>query len=538
MNVFLSYRRHDADHASGRIADRLRTQFGKDSIFKDIDSIPIGADFVGVVQEKLSQADVMVLLIGDRWINGKGEPSENSLYDPHDMVRVELEAAFQQGLPVIPVLVGQAKMPDPSDLPPSVERLWRLNAAPLRDTDFDSDLERLVRILQSYSGNEQTPKANKDSLEMSYLSSPHLPLWERFSKFPKRIITGFTLGAMVLIGSQTLYWVWFPIEDSSRSQKQTNLTSNGVTEEKVKKLIDRKFEEFLKKRGNPLPPDQSIPAEDRSRIIIEKHKDAYVAALIVGLRNLIEKIEELKVYPTSIKITKKIIDQDLASFLSSSNAQLENRLILDSNTVIENFMATKDSISLGITNGPEGETIRVSVDNYKPTQEAWSFPHLLLLEILEEINILVKEPELFADDSIGVKMSYTWREEFFTNVTTVKGIGFPQHPGIIINAKDFSLEKPNSVQLILDDGRIIFKKNHMREQNTTPVIYEHSLEAARKVVGGSLPPLIIPAIRVEEEVSSNIVIADVDAQLIQLDPENLDILRKGHLIIVVNPFEQ
>jgi hypothetical protein len=44
-NIFISYRRSDSADITGRIYDRLVEEFGRDAIFKDVDSIPLGMDF-------------------------------------------------------------------------------------------------------------------------------------------------------------------------------------------------------------------------------------------------------------------------------------------------------------------------------------------------------------------------------------------------------------------------------------------------------------------------------------------------------------
>ena len=42
--IFVSYRLSDSQDVTGRIDDRLLTQFGPDTIFKDVDAIPVGGD--------------------------------------------------------------------------------------------------------------------------------------------------------------------------------------------------------------------------------------------------------------------------------------------------------------------------------------------------------------------------------------------------------------------------------------------------------------------------------------------------------------
>ena len=44
-SVFISYRRLDNPDVAGRISDRLKDHFGKESVFFDLDSVRAGLDF-------------------------------------------------------------------------------------------------------------------------------------------------------------------------------------------------------------------------------------------------------------------------------------------------------------------------------------------------------------------------------------------------------------------------------------------------------------------------------------------------------------
>jgi hypothetical protein len=44
-SIFISYRRDDSVDITGRIYDRLVQHFSRDTVFKDVDSIPLGIDF-------------------------------------------------------------------------------------------------------------------------------------------------------------------------------------------------------------------------------------------------------------------------------------------------------------------------------------------------------------------------------------------------------------------------------------------------------------------------------------------------------------
>ncbi len=71
--IFISYRREDSEHVSDRIYDILAERFGKGETFKDVDAIPLGPDFRQVLEDAIEQSDVLLALIGDRWLDVSDE---------------------------------------------------------------------------------------------------------------------------------------------------------------------------------------------------------------------------------------------------------------------------------------------------------------------------------------------------------------------------------------------------------------------------------------------------------------------------------
>src|SRR5437588_12085799 len=43
--IFISYRRDDSEHITGRIYDHLEPRFGHDNVFMDVDAMLLGVDF-------------------------------------------------------------------------------------------------------------------------------------------------------------------------------------------------------------------------------------------------------------------------------------------------------------------------------------------------------------------------------------------------------------------------------------------------------------------------------------------------------------
>jgi TIR domain-containing protein len=148
-SIFISYRRQDSQHITGRIYDRLSQQFGRETVFKDVDSIPLGFDFRDHIREQVTRCSVFVVVIGRGWKgpNGSGAYRIN---DPRDYLRIEIESALERRIPVIPVLVDNVEMPSDEDLPPSLAQLAYHHGISIRpDPDFHADADRLIRGIDS-----------------------------------------------------------------------------------------------------------------------------------------------------------------------------------------------------------------------------------------------------------------------------------------------------------------------------------------------------------------------------------------------------
>jgi len=92
--IFMSYRREDTAMAAGWLYDRLRERFGASQIFKDVDTIRPGEDFVEKLNYAVGSCDVLLALIGDRWLTVAGADGKRRIDDPGDFVRLEVEAAL------------------------------------------------------------------------------------------------------------------------------------------------------------------------------------------------------------------------------------------------------------------------------------------------------------------------------------------------------------------------------------------------------------------------------------------------------------
>lgn len=152
---FLSYRRDDSAGFAGRLADDLEATFGADTVFRDVDDIRPGEDFVQAIESHMKTVDVVLVMMGPRWLTA-GTDGTRRLNDPHDFVRQEIAAALSSGRPVIPLLVGGAVMPSETDLPAAIVGLARRQAVVLSDASWRGDVERLVKSLRELLPNQDT----------------------------------------------------------------------------------------------------------------------------------------------------------------------------------------------------------------------------------------------------------------------------------------------------------------------------------------------------------------------------------------------
>ena len=157
IHIFLSYRQADTGTATGRLSDNLSMKFGEDLVFHDVDDIKVGSDWRKRITQALRKADVVLAIMGPGWSATVDAKNRRRLDNPDDTVRNELELAIELGIPVIPVLVGAATMPSLDEFPDSLKPIYHMIAAPLRDTDYDYDFERLFQAVQEYGRASESP---------------------------------------------------------------------------------------------------------------------------------------------------------------------------------------------------------------------------------------------------------------------------------------------------------------------------------------------------------------------------------------------
>lgn len=145
--IFINYRRDDAAADAGRLFDALRARFGEGSVFMDIDTIPPGADFAEVINQAVGSCEVLIAVIGKSWLSLADASGRRRLDDQQDLVRMEILAALDRKVRVVPVLVQRAPMPRADQLPSALARLAGRHAFEISYTRWQYDVERLIAAI-------------------------------------------------------------------------------------------------------------------------------------------------------------------------------------------------------------------------------------------------------------------------------------------------------------------------------------------------------------------------------------------------------
>jgi len=80
--IFISYRREDTPYPAGWLYERLADHYGGERVFKDVDSILPGDDFVEEITGAVGSCAVLLAVIGERWLPVTGDEGGRRLDDP------------------------------------------------------------------------------------------------------------------------------------------------------------------------------------------------------------------------------------------------------------------------------------------------------------------------------------------------------------------------------------------------------------------------------------------------------------------------
>jgi hypothetical protein len=170
--IFLSYRRDDVPFAVGLLAARLFEAFPPGDVFLDTMANRRGLFVRRRLGQALARSAVVVSVMGPVWDD---ERHLSRLAGDDDLVRWELEAALEQDLPIVPVLVDR-DWPLSGELPGKLMALREFapKALRLRRETFLGDADALVHHLAGILGYQA--EAREPQLQHALAPAPSATL--------------------------------------------------------------------------------------------------------------------------------------------------------------------------------------------------------------------------------------------------------------------------------------------------------------------------------------------------------------------------
>lgn len=170
--IFISYRRNDSDVAAGRLAGDLMEIFGRDAIFRDIDTLHIGEDYTTALDRALDSCAALIAIIGPRWANVTDDAGKPRLQDSSDWVRAEIRRALERNIRVVPLLLATT-MPKESEVPSDLKPLLQRQAQDISDRGWKQDVELLAQALEKIPGITRRRHAKADRTSGSGFLARH-----------------------------------------------------------------------------------------------------------------------------------------------------------------------------------------------------------------------------------------------------------------------------------------------------------------------------------------------------------------------------
>lgn len=156
--IFINYRTGDEDFVSPLLDTELCKRFGEENVFRDSRSIKPGLDFREVLWRSLARSTVLLVVIGPRWLTVT-ENGKRKIDAPDDYVREEIALALKINMRVIPILVGNTRLPAKKDLPKSIQGLSSRQYLRLSSRGAKHDLAGLVsQVAEILDGGEVRPE--------------------------------------------------------------------------------------------------------------------------------------------------------------------------------------------------------------------------------------------------------------------------------------------------------------------------------------------------------------------------------------------
>lgn len=182
--VFVSFRNGDDPYAAALLFRALGRRFGRDAVFRSSDSIPPGAPWAQTIWRHHALSEVLIAVIGPRWLDMRDSRGQLRLHQEGDWVREEIAGALKQGKLVIPVVLDGIAHLDPGRLPEDIARIAELQAVRMDhrriDTAVAMVIDRITEVLGDTGGPADRGNTDRDPAAENWLAVWNIPPRSRF----------------------------------------------------------------------------------------------------------------------------------------------------------------------------------------------------------------------------------------------------------------------------------------------------------------------------------------------------------------------
>jgi hypothetical protein len=176
--VFISYRRKDTEGEASRLARDLAVALPDVPLFRDVEAISPGENFVAALERALEECAVMLVLIGPIWLEVTDNNGRRRLNDPKDWTRLEVAEALRRQIRVIPVLCRGAVLPSDADLPDDLDPLLDRQAIQLDNNRWDYDVDKLIDgLAKALNVQRRRPQASTPAATPAPKQARGMPGW-------------------------------------------------------------------------------------------------------------------------------------------------------------------------------------------------------------------------------------------------------------------------------------------------------------------------------------------------------------------------
>lgn len=203
-NIFINYRKDDARWNALSLYTELLKYFPKESIFKDFNNIEPGEDFVISISKALEQCNVLLVLIGNKWLDISNEKGSR-LNNEDDYVRLEISTALERNIRVIPVLFDGTPMPEEKYLPDNLKKLCYKQYVTVSDIKFEADVEKLAKAIEKVLQPINKEPHNDISKGLAKPNTSENPVNIKLGRGKTAIILGLLGGVLGSIATLFIY---------------------------------------------------------------------------------------------------------------------------------------------------------------------------------------------------------------------------------------------------------------------------------------------------------------------------------------------